>query len=67
MGLASVFMLLGLEYTSKEAVDLATQITACIYWHSVDESHKLALRDGSYPTFEGSPMSKGILQPDMWM
>lgn len=67
MGLASTFMLLGMEYTSKEAVDLATRITACIYWHSVDESHQLAMKDGSYPSFEGSPMSKGILQPDMWL
>src|SRR5699024_11205292 len=32
----------------------------------LDESHLLAMRDGSYSTYDGSPMSKGILQQDMW-
>jgi ribonucleoside-diphosphate reductase subunit M1 len=27
---------------------------------------ELAIRDGPYTTYEGSPVSKGILQPDMW-
>lgn len=66
MGLASMFALLGVEFTSKEAAEIGTRIRAAIYWHSVDESVRLADIDGAYPTFAGSPMSKGILQQDMW-
>jgi hypothetical protein len=29
-------------------------------------SHELALMEGAYETFEGSPFSQGILQFDMW-
>lgn len=67
MGLASMLSLLGLEYGSKEAMDVATITRACIYWHSMDESANLAAVEGVYATFEGSPVSKGILAPDMWM
>jgi ribonucleotide reductase alpha subunit len=67
MGLASMLALLGLEYGSKGAMDVATITRACIYWHALDESANLAEEEGVYPTFEGSPLSKGILAPDMWL
>lgn len=67
MGFASALSLLGIEFDSKEAAEIGARIRACIYWHSVDESATLAQDKGPYPAFEGSPMSKGILQPDMWI
>ncbi|KAF2535549.1 hypothetical protein F2Q68_00022796 [Brassica cretica] len=30
------------------------------------DSPELSAKDGAYETYKGSPMSKGILQPDMW-
>lgn len=67
MGMSSCFSLLGMEYCSKEAIELGSKIRACIYWHSLDESVSLGQSLGIYPTFVGSPISKGILQMDMWV
>lgn len=75
MGLASCCALMGIEYASQDCLNLGTRIRACIEYHSKDESADLAHEidiltgrpKGSYPTFEGSPMSKGILQHDMWI
>lgn len=66
MGLGSLFSMLNMEYASEEACIMAETICACIYWHSVHESHLLAIRDGSYPSYDGSPISRGELQPDLW-
>ena len=75
MGFASLCALMGIEYTSTDCLNLGTQIRAAIEYHSKDESANLSheidpvtqKEKGSYPTFEGSPMSKGILQHDMWI
>ena len=37
-----------------------------MYHAALEASSELAEIDGSYETFEGSPASQGILQPDMW-
>jgi hypothetical protein len=37
-----------------------------MYYHATDESALLGRMFGSYDKFEGSPLSKGILQPDLW-
>mgnify|MGYP003346833687 CR=1 FL=1 len=37
-----------------------------IYHAALTESCELAMRDGPYTTFQGSPASQGILQFDMW-
>ena len=37
-----------------------------IYHAALECSMEIAIEDGSYQTFEGSPASKGILQFDMW-
>lgn len=66
MGLASLFALLGIEYGSKESMEIGARIRAAIYMYSLDESCLLASEKGSYPLFEGSPLSQGILTHDMW-
>lgn len=66
MGLASLFSMVGLDYKSYEAAHLATTICACIYWHALDESYILAQKEGPCQSWYGSPMSRGILQRDMW-
>ena len=65
-GLADVFAMLRIEYGSPESRVLNKQIFEAIYYASVSESVELASKYGSYPLFEGSPHSQGILQFDMW-
>ena len=65
-GLADVFILLGHPFDSPEARKLNAEIFETIYHGALESSHELALAEGSYETFEGSPFSQGILQFDMW-
>ncbi|CAH2051231.1 unnamed protein product [Thlaspi arvense] len=65
-GLADAFILLGMPFDSPEAQQLNTDIFETIYYHALKASAELAARNGAYETYKGSPMSKGILQPDMW-
>ena len=65
-GLADTFMKLRLPFDSPEARKLNLQIFETIYHAALEASCELAQRDGPYETYQGSPMSQGILQPDMW-
>ena len=65
-GLADAFILLGLAFDSPEAKLLNQQIFETIYYAAVKTSCELAQRDGPYETYQGSPVSKGQLQYDMW-
>uniref|UniRef100_A0A0E0DXN3 Ribonucleoside-diphosphate reductase n=1 Tax=Oryza meridionalis TaxID=40149 RepID=A0A0E0DXN3_9ORYZ len=65
-GLADTFILLGMPFDSPEAQQLNKDIFETIYFHSLKASAELAGKEGPYETYEGSPVSKGILQPDMW-
>ncbi len=65
-GLADVFAMLGLPWESDEAAQLNQLIFEHMYYASVQASTELAKDQGSYETFQGSPASKGQLQPDLW-
>jgi ribonucleoside-diphosphate reductase alpha chain len=65
-GLADAFILLGLPFESEEARALNREIFETIYFASMSASKDLAIKEGPYSTFEGSPVSKGIFQFDMW-
>jgi len=65
-GLADVFARLRLPWETPEAARLNQLIFEHIYYAAVEASSALAMLEGSYETFDGSPASKGILQPDMW-
>ena len=65
-GLADVFMLLNLPFTSPEAREINRKIFETIYHGALEESCDLASQYGSYESFPGSPASQGILQFDMW-
>ena len=65
-GLADVFMILKIPYDSEEARTLNKNIFECIYYHALRRSCFLSMLDQPYETFPGSPLSKGILQFDMW-
>lgn len=53
-------------FVSNEAKLLNKQIFETIYYGALEASHELAEKYGPYDTYEGSPVSKGILQYDMW-
>jgi len=65
-GLADVFMLLGLPFDSEMAKLLNKNIFETIYYAALVASKNIAKELGAYETFEGSPLSKGIFQFDMW-
>jgi ribonucleoside-diphosphate reductase alpha chain len=65
-GLADVFAMLKLSWEDEEAARLNQLIFEHMYYAAVEESCAIATKEGSYSTFEGSPASKGILQPDLW-
>ena len=65
-GLADLFALLKLSWEDEETAKLNQIIFEHMYYAAVEESCDLAQVEGSYPAFEGSPASKGILQPDLW-
>lgn len=65
-GLADVFILLGMAFDSKEAAALNKDIFECIYFAALEESCALAKEHGPFPSYDGCPVSKGILQQDMW-
>ena len=65
-GLADTFILLGLSFESEEAKELNRQIFETLYFAALETSMELAKDLGPYSSYEGSPVSKGILQFDMW-
>jgi ribonucleoside-diphosphate reductase alpha chain len=74
-GLADVFAMMRMAWTSDAATKLNREIFENIYYAAVRESTILAMEggsihsripDGPYETFAGSPASKGQLQFDLW-
>jgi ribonucleoside-diphosphate reductase alpha subunit len=65
-GLADTYILMGFPFESDDAKKLNTEIFETIYYASMTASKDLSKELGPYSTYEGSPVSKGIFQPDMW-
>jgi ribonucleoside-diphosphate reductase alpha subunit len=75
-GLADVFALMSIPWTSEQATQLNREIFENIYFAAVEASMEIAGEDlgaanhytpiGSYSSFKGSPASKGKLQFDLW-
>jgi len=65
-GLADVFILCGFPFDCEESRLMNAHIFETIYHAALEASSELAEVDGSYESFEGSPASQGVLQPDMW-
>ena len=65
-GLADAFIKLRFPFDSAEARKLNKEIFETIYYAACTASKDLAIEEGPYQTFEGSPASQGILQYDMW-
>ncbi|MBT6745302.1 MAG: ribonucleoside-diphosphate reductase subunit alpha [Flavobacteriales bacterium] len=65
-GLADAFIMLRYPFESEEAKTLNKEIFETIYYAAMTASKDLAIQDGAYETYEGSPVSKGVFQYDMW-
>ena len=75
-GLADVFALMSIPWTSEQATQLNREIFENIYFAAVEASMEIASEDlgaanhytpiGSYSSFKGSPASEGKLQFDLW-
>ncbi len=65
-GLADAFILLGYPFESEEARALNKEVFETIYYAAMTASKDLAKEFGPYESYEGSPVSKGVFQYDMW-
>lgn len=65
-GLADAFLLLRLPFESEEARQLNRDIFETIYFAAMTESCQMAKEEGAYSTYEGSPISQGKFQFDLW-
>lgn len=65
-GLADTYILMGHPFESEEARTLNRELFETIYFASMTASKDLAVQEGPYSTFKGSPVSKGIFQFDHW-
>lgn len=65
-GLADVFFIMGIPFDSDDAKKLNVEIFETIYYAALRASCDLSKEYGPYATFNGSPLSKGLFQFDLW-
>lgn len=65
-GLADAFILMRMPFESEAARELNKDIFETLYFSAMEASCDLAVEEGPYPTYEGSPISKGQFQFDLW-
>merc|ERR1712051_675371 len=65
-GLADTFLITRFPFESEGARKLNKDIFETIYFAALEMSCELAVLEGPYESFEGSPASRGQLQFDMW-
>jgi ribonucleoside-diphosphate reductase alpha chain len=65
-GLADTFIMLRLPFTSDEAKNLNQEIFETLYYAAVTASMELASEEGPYSSYEGSPISEGLFQHNLW-
>ena len=65
-GLADAFVLMDIAYSSEQAKEINKNIFETIYHAAMEESMELSKKHGRYETFDGSPLSNGKFQFDLW-
>lgn len=65
-GLADAFIMLRLPFTSDDAKTLNQEIFETLYFAACTASMEMAIEEGPYSTFKGSPMSNGEFQHNLW-
>jgi len=64
-GLADVFAMLRLPFTSDAAKQLNKDIFETLYYAALEASLELSIENGPYSSFKGSPLSQGLFQFDL--
>lgn len=65
-GLADAFILMRYPFDSPQAKQLNKDVFETIYYAALTASKDLAKDHGPYETYEGSPISQGKFQFDLW-
>jgi ribonucleotide reductase alpha subunit len=65
-GLADAFMKMRIPFESEKAMEMNENIFETIYYSAVSSSNEISMKEGPYPSYQGSPMSKGKFQFDLW-
>ncbi|SFW48491.1 ribonucleoside-diphosphate reductase subunit alpha [Cellulophaga fucicola] len=65
-GLADAFILMRMPFTSDEAKKLNQEIFETLYFAALTASMEMAKEQGTYSSYEGSPISKGDFQHNLW-
>jgi ribonucleotide reductase alpha subunit len=65
-GLSDVYAKMQYPFDSNEAKELNKQIFETLYYGALVASHQIAKETQRYSTFEGSPISQGKFQFDLW-
>ncbi|TFG74089.1 MAG: ribonucleoside-diphosphate reductase subunit alpha [Flavobacteriales bacterium] len=65
-GLADTFIMLRLPFTCDEAKKLNQEIFETLYFAAVTASMEAAKEEGVYSSYEGSPISQGLFQHNLW-
>jgi len=65
-GLADAFIMLRLPFTSDKAKKLNQDIFETLYYAAVTASMEQSKEEGAYSTYEGSPISQGQFQHNLW-
>ena len=65
-GLADMFAKMWIPYESDDALVVNKQIFEAIYYYAIEKSVELSKRSEKYSAFDGSPLSRGQFQFDLW-
>ncbi|RZJ73918.1 ribonucleoside-diphosphate reductase subunit alpha [Flavobacterium sp.] len=65
-GLADAFIKLRMPFTSDEAKQMNQEVFETLYFAAVTASMELAKEEGKYSSYEGSPISQGEFQYNLW-
>ncbi len=65
-GLADTFIMLRLPFTSDDAKKLNQEIFETLYFAAITASMEAAKEEGVYSSYEGSPISQGEFQHNLW-
>ncbi|MCK0155722.1 ribonucleoside-diphosphate reductase subunit alpha [Cellulophaga sp. F20128] len=65
-GLADAFIMMRMPFTSDEAKNLNQEIFETLYFAALTASMEMAKEEGTYSTYEGSPISQGDFQHNLW-
>lgn len=65
-GLSDTLAQMKIPFDSVKAIEFNERMMESIYHATMTASKDIAIKNGAYPSYEGSPISRGIFQFDMW-